>query len=152
MRCLRVPVKKEQGTRLQRLNGTVWSFILWAVFLQLLFAERALSVSTCFTFMRFQIFVPESLLVPPRTPGVGHSAASPQHYSFTSSPLCRITGSLRPILIPLFQKSSCSHSKRRRRLYIKRWQRLTGPNARSGVTEHHNSGSVNWKSVSFSGA
>lgn len=119
-----------------RVTESAWTFILWAVFLQLLFAERARPVlaSICFTFMQFQIFMPESLVAPPRTPVLATQQLR-RNITHSLSTLCCITASLGPTPIPPFQKSSCSHSERRRRSYITRWQGLIGPNARGGSAE-----------------
>lgn len=131
-RCLQVPVKK-QGTfcALAARVQSYWTRRSAVSFPGLLFAERAHAVlaSTRFTFMQFQIFMAESLLVPPRTAGVGHSAASLRHYSLAFPTL------LHHWEIPPFQKPFCSHPKHRIRSYIRRRQGLIGPNARGSSTE-----------------
>lgn len=61
-------------------------FFLLASFL--LSMHALFIVIPCFTFTQFHTFMPESCPALPQTSTVGHSAASPEHYSFTfpSSP------------------------------------------------------------------
>lgn len=79
--------------------------------------------------------MPESCPVQPLTSAVGHSAASQEHYSFTSPSLPASPMDFHSLQISPFQKSSCSHSKLGGRSYIKWWQWLIGPIAHCGFTE-----------------
>lgn len=119
-------------------NLAPWQQLLTLFYLsRVLFAERARSflVMPCFTFIQFHIFTPESCPIQPQTSTVGHSAASPQNYSFTCPLFAGSPTGFHSLQISLFQKPSCSHSKLVRQSYIKWEQRLIGPIAHCGFTE-----------------
>lgn len=108
----------------------------------------------CFTFIQFQIFMAESLPVPPQTSRVGHSAASPEHYS-SRSPLCRLTKSLsfnthstvsKIILFTFKTWEAVIHQA----VAVAHWANCAL--RLRGATVHHDGSSINWKSVSCSGA
>lgn len=82
---------------------------LFSIFFQcgsiFLLSVRALFIATaCLTFMQFQIFMAQSFPALPQTPGAGHSAASPEHYSFTFPPLLSAASQIYPFIRRVFHR------------------------------------------------
>lgn len=142
-RCLRGPVKKRvisrsEAARVTESDGRGVSFSS-PFFSGCFFAERA---RPWFSIALLRIHAIPNI----HGREAPRSAADPRCWPLSSfsgtlltppppPQLCCITGSFRSIPSRPFQKSSCSHSKHGRRSYIKRWQRLIGPNARRGSAE-----------------
>lgn len=97
----------------------------------------------------------------PQTPGAGHSAASPEHYSFTPPPILSAASQIHPfirrvfhrffsdVVLLTFKKAGGGHTSS-----YGGSGGSCGPIAHCGYSEpecYHDSGFINWKSVSYSG-